>query len=108
MNNASRGQILLKLRLPHALPSLFTGIRVSSGIAVIGAITGELFAGSARVGEGGIGYSIQYASAQLETDYLFALVAAATALGFAFFFAVAALEWHFLHRWHESARTLED
>ncbi len=107
MNNASRAQVLLKLRLPHALPSLFTGIRISSGIAVIGAITGELFAGSARVGVGGIGYAIQYANSQLETDYLFALVAAATALGFAFFFAVMFLEWYFLHNWHESARATE-
>ncbi len=105
MNKASQAQILLKLRLPHALPSLFTGIRIASGIAVIGAITGELFAGSARVGVGGIGYAIQYANAQMETDYLFALVAAATALGFSFFFAVMFLEWLFLHRWHESART---
>jgi NitT/TauT family transport system permease protein len=108
MNNASRGQILLRLRLPHAMPSLFTGIRISSGIAVIGAITGELFAGSARVGVGGIGYAIQYASAQLETDYLFALVVAATVLGFVFFFAVMFLEWYFLHKWHESARPPED
>lgn len=108
MNNASQAQILLKLRLPHAMPSLFTGIRISSGIAVIGAITAELFAGSARVGVGGLGYAIQYASAQLETDYLFALVAAATALGFAFFFLVMFLEWTFLHKWHESARTAEE
>jgi NitT/TauT family transport system permease protein len=107
MNKASRGQILLHLRLPHALPSLFTGIRISSGIAVIGAITGELFAGSARVGVGGLGYAIQYASAQLQTDYLFALVAAATVLGFTFFFTVMFLEWYFLHKWHESARTPE-
>ena len=105
MNNASRAQILLKLRLPHAMPSLFVGIRISSGIAVIGALTGELFASSVRVGVGGIGYAIQYASAQLETDYLFALVAAATVLGFAFFFAVMFLEWYFLHNWHESARS---
>jgi NitT/TauT family transport system permease protein len=107
MNKATRGQILLHLRLPHALPSLFTGIRVSSGIAVIGAITGELFAGSTRIGVGGLGYAIQYASAQLQTDYLFALVAAATVLGFAFFFTVMFLEWYFLHKWHESARTPE-
>jgi len=107
MNKASRGQILLRLRLPHALPSLFTGIRISSGIAVIGAITGELFAGSTRVGVGGLGYAIQYASAQLQTDYLFALVATATVLGFAFFFTVMFLEWYFLHKWHESARTPE-
>jgi NitT/TauT family transport system permease protein len=108
MNNASAAQIMLKLRLPHALPQLFTGIRVSSGIAVIGAITGELFASSTRVGVGGIGYAIQYASSQLETDYLFALVAAATVLGFAFFFAVMSLEWLFLHQWHESARTPDE
>ena len=107
MNNASRSQILLRLRLPHALPSLFTGIRISSGVAVIGAITGEIFAGSARVGVGGIGYAIMYASSQLETDYLFALVAAATLLGFAFFFTVMFFEWLFLHQWHESVRTQE-
>ena len=104
MNNATRAQVLFKLRLPHAMPSIFAGVRISSGIAVIGAITGELFAGSARVGVGGIGYSIQYASAQLETDYLFALVVAATLLGFVFFFAVMWVEWYFLHHWHESAR----
>ena len=104
MHNASRGQLLTRLRLPHAVPSLFVGIRISSGIAVIGAITGELFAGSSRVGQGGLGYSIVYASAQMETDYLFALVLAATALGFAFFFTVMFLEWYFLHHWHESAR----
>ena len=104
MNNASRAQVMLHLRLPHALPALFTGIRISAGIAVIGAITGELFAGSARVGVGGIGYAIQYAASQLETDYLFALVAAATLLGFVFFFTVMFLEWLFLHRWHESLR----
>jgi NitT/TauT family transport system permease protein len=74
---------------------------------VIGAVTGELFAGSARVGVGGIGYAIQYAHMQLETDYLFALVAAATVLGFTFFFAVMFLEWYFLHQWHESARAPE-
>jgi NitT/TauT family transport system permease protein len=86
MHNASRAQLLFKLRLPHAVPSLFVGIRIASGIAVIGAITGELYAGSSRVGEGGLGYSILYASSQLQTDYLFALVLAATVLGFSFFF----------------------
>jgi NitT/TauT family transport system permease protein len=103
MHNASPAQTLLKLRLPHAVPSLFVGIRIAGGIAVIGAITGELFAGSSRVGEGGLGYSILYASTQLQTDYLFALVLASVVLGFSFFFVVTFLEWHFLHRWHESA-----
>jgi NitT/TauT family transport system permease protein len=108
MHNASRLQILTRLRLPHAVPSLFVGIRIAAGISVIGAITGELFAGSTRVGEGGLGYSILYASAQLQTDYLFALVLAATFLGFVFFFLVMFLEWYFLHNWHESARTVTD
>jgi NitT/TauT family transport system permease protein len=105
MHNASPAQLLFKLRLPHAVPSLFVGIRIACGIAVIGAITGELYAGSSRVGQGGLGYSILYASSQLQTDYLFALVLAATVLGFGFLFLVMFLEWYFLHRWHESART---
>lgn len=103
MHNATSLQRLLKLRLPHAMPALFTGIRISAGISLIGAITGELFAGSNRVGEGGLGYSILYAMAQVETDYLFALVAACAALGFLFFFTAMFLEWLVLHRWHESA-----
>lgn len=107
MHNASSRQLLFKLRLPHAVPSLFVGIRIASGISVIGAITGELYAGSSRVGVGGLGYSILYASSQLQTDYLFALVLAATALGFGFFFIVMFLEWYFLHRWHESVRAPE-
>jgi NitT/TauT family transport system permease protein len=107
MHNASPAQVLFKLRLPHAVPSLFVGIRIASGISVIGAITGELYAGSSRVGEGGLGYSILYASSQLQTDYLFALVLAATVLGFSFFFLVMFFEWYFLHCWHESARTPE-
>jgi len=104
MHNASGAQVLFKLRLPHAMPSLFTGIRISAGISLIGAITGELFAGSNRVGEGGLGYSILYAMAQVETDYLFALVAACTVLGFTFFFLAMFAEWFALHNWHESAR----
>jgi NitT/TauT family transport system permease protein len=107
MHNASPSQVLFKLRLPHAMPSLFVGIRTASGISVIGAITGELYAGSSRVGAGGLGYAILYASSQLQTDYLFALVVAATVLGFAFFFLAMFFEWYFLHKWHESARAPE-
>lgn len=104
MHKATPAQILFKLRLPNALPNLFTGLRISAGISVIGALTGELFAGSTRVGEGGLGYAILYASNQMETSYLFALVFAATVLGFSFFFIVMFLEWLFLHNWHESSR----
>jgi NitT/TauT family transport system permease protein len=103
MHDASHLQVLRSLRLPNALPYLFVGIRTSSGLAVIGAITGELFAGTSQVGQGGLGYSIIYATQQLQTDYLFALVIASTALGFSFFFLVMFFEWLALHNWHESA-----
>jgi NitT/TauT family transport system permease protein len=103
MYKATPAQILFKLRLPNALPNLFAGIRISAGISVIGALTGELFAGSTRVGEGGLGYAITYANSQMETGYMFALVLAATALGFSFFFVVMFLEWLALHNWHESS-----
>jgi NitT/TauT family transport system permease protein len=48
-----------------------------------------------------------YAQAQSETAYLFALVIAATVLGFAFFFTVMFFEWLALHKWHESAAVRE-
>lgn len=101
MHNATPMQVLFKLRLPHSLPHLFVGIRIASGIAVIGAITGELFAGGS-VGGGGVGYSILYAQGQMQTGYLFALVFAATTMGFAFFFTVMFFEWLMLHKWHDS------
>ncbi len=45
VNNASRWQTLLKLRLPGAIPSLVTGAKISCGLSVIGAIVGEISAG---------------------------------------------------------------
>jgi NitT/TauT family transport system permease protein len=104
MYKASPAQILLKLRLPNSMPNFFAGVRISAGIAVIGGITGELFAGSTRVGEGGLGYAILYASNQMEISYLFALVIAAAVLGFIFLFTVMFFEWLALHNWHESSR----
>jgi NitT/TauT family transport system permease protein len=103
MYKATPAQVLFKLRLPNALPNFFTGIRISAGISVIGAITGELFSSSTRVGQGGLGYAITYASSQMETSYLFALVFAAAVLGFSFFFLVMFFEWLALHNWHESS-----
>ncbi len=103
MGNASRAQTLFKLRFPHAIPNFFVGLRISSGLSVIGAFTGEMFASSSAVGEGGLGYSIIYANSQLQTDYLFALVIACAALGSCFFFSVVFFEWLFLHQWHASA-----
>ena len=104
MHKATPAQVMFKLRLPNAMPNFFTGVRISAGISVIGGLTGELFAGSTRVGEGGLGYAILYANTQMETAYMFALVSAATVLGFGFFFIVMFFEWVLLHNWHESSR----
>lgn len=107
MNNASRVQILWKLRIPHALPSLFVGARISAGISSMGAIVGELFTGANRIGEGGLGYTINYANTQLQTGFMFALVVTSIALGLGLVFIVTFFEWLFLHNWHESARNTD-
>ena len=60
--------------------------------------------GAALAWLGGLGYAIIYASNQMETGYLFALVFAAAVLGFVFFFIVMFLEWLALHNWHESSQ----
>jgi NitT/TauT family transport system permease protein len=102
LGNASVLAVLFKLRLPHALPSIFTGLRIAAGAAVVGAIVGETFAGATTVGRGGLGYSATYALNQLATPYLFAIVGVSSLLGFLFFFTVSFFEWLFLHQWHES------
>jgi NitT/TauT family transport system permease protein len=102
LGNASGFALLFKLRLPHALPSLFTGLRIAAAAAVVGAIVGETFAGATTVGRGGLGYSATYALNQLATPYLFAIVAVSSLLGFVFFSVVSFFEWLCLHRWHES------
>src|SRR5581483_7046002 len=42
---ATRGEILLKLRIPHALPYIFTALKISATASVVGAIIGELPSG---------------------------------------------------------------
>ena len=103
MHNASPAQVLFKLRLPHAVPSLFVGIRIASGIAVIGAITGELYAGSSRVG--GAAWVTRFCTRRPSSKPIICSrwCWPATVLGFAFFFLVMFFEWYFLHKWHESA-----
>jgi NitT/TauT family transport system permease protein len=102
MSNSSTLTVLLKLRLPHALPNIFTGLRIASGAAVVGAVVGETFAGSSAVGQGGLGYASIYALDQTQTPYLFALVLTSSLMGLAFFFLVSAGEWFFLRNWHDS------
>ncbi|HKQ70314.1 MAG TPA: ABC transporter permease [Polyangiaceae bacterium] len=84
---ASRFDTLFKLELPFALPSIATGLRVASGLSVIGAIVGEFVAGFSE-GRAGLGITILAAYRQLRTDLLFATVMLASLLGLSLFATV--------------------
>lgn len=84
---ASRVKTMLKLRLPTALPYIVAGCRISSGLAVIGAIVAEYVAGIGG-GRGGLGYLITVAASQLDTPYLVAGALAGSLMGLGFFAAV--------------------
>ena len=101
LHNASRWQVLFKLRLPAAVPYLVTGARVSSGMAVIGAIVGEFFTGYGAT-RYGLGYVIMQATNLLKTDELFAAVIASTALGMAVFTIVNIVGATVLARWYHA------
>lgn len=101
LHNASRRQVLFKLRLPSAVPYLVTGARVSSGMAVIGAIVGEFFAGFGGT-QAGLGYLINQSTEQFKTDELFAAVIASTGLGMAVFAVVNIVGATVLARWYHA------
>jgi NitT/TauT family transport system permease protein len=84
---ASRGEVLLRVRIPHSLPQLMAGLKVAITFSVIGAIVGE-FAGA----NAGLGYVIQFASTQLDTALVFAALVVVSVLGLAFYYAVEFLE----------------
>lgn len=89
---------LWKLRLPSALPQILTGLRIAAGLAVIGAIVGEFFAG------GGLGILLQTALKEQRTDLIFAAVLLAAILGLALFGLVNAAGHLFLRHWHASSQ----
>jgi len=97
---AGRWQIWIKLRLPAAVPQIMTGARTSSGLAVIGAIVGEFFAGYSH-DQFGLGYLIMMTSSQLKTAELFAAVIASTLLGLTIFGAISLLSLTILSRWYD-------
>jgi NitT/TauT family transport system permease protein len=97
---ATRAATLLKLRLPYALPQIMTGLRVAAGLAVIGAIVGEFFAGGGTSGYG-LGYLIRLTADQSRTADLFAAVLASTALGVLIFAVVSGAGAAILGRWYD-------
>lgn len=91
--------MLFKLRLPFALPQIFTGLRVAAGLAVIGAIVGEFITG------GGLGGLIQVARQQRKIDKVFATLFVASLLGVAMFAIINLAARVALRHWHASERT---
>ena len=96
---ASRWQVLWKLRLPHSVPFLVAGARTSSGMAVVGAIVGEFFAGNLAERHG-LGYMILQGT-QFSTAKLFAAVIASTLLGITIFGVSSLVGSTVLGRWSD-------
>jgi len=94
--DASPLDTLIKLRFPAALPQILTGLRISSGLAVIGAIVGEFIGGD------GIGSVIDVARTQQRVDKVFAAVLMASLLGLVLFGAINLVSALTLRRWHAS------
>jgi len=78
---------LLKLRFPSALPSIFSGLRVAAGLAVIGTIVSEALVGQIVRGEG-LGAMLRGANQSGRADRVFALVLLSSILGLVLFGAV--------------------
>lgn len=97
---ATRWQLLVKLRLPSSVPHLVTGARISAGLSVVGAIVGEIFAGSSTHWSG-LGYLIQQTTGFLKTAELFAAVIVSAALGMVIFGAVSALGDGVMRYWRD-------
>ncbi len=77
----------LKIRLPRALPSIFGGLKVGMGQAVVGATVGEFIAA-----ELGLGYLQLISQVRLDTALLFAAVVVLSLLGVLLFNIVAWVE----------------
>ncbi|WP_242020798.1 ABC transporter permease [Microcoleus sp. FACHB-1515] len=100
--NASRWQTLLYLRLPSALPYFLGGLRISGGLALIGAVVAEFVAGTGGT-QSGIAYQILMSSFNLQIPRMFAALLMTTVLGVAIFALLTLLSDLLLRHWHESA-----
>ena len=96
---ASPAATLWKLRLPSALPSILTGLRIAAGLAVIGAIVGEFISGS------GIGGVIDVARTQQRLDKVFAGLLLSSLLGLGLFALVNLASRLALRHWHASEQS---
>ena len=95
---AGKRATLFKLKLPFALPHIFTGLRIAGGLAVIGAIVGEF------ITSGGIGGSVIISRQQNRVDKVFAGLILASLLGIVLFALINLVSGLVLRRWHPSER----
>src|SRR4029078_11470583 len=95
---ASRWQMFLKFSLPQALTSIFTGLKVSAPLAVVGAVVGE-FVGS----NSGIGYVLQIANGNFDLPLMFAALFVLSMMG-VILFALVDLAAKLMIPWHQSRR----
>jgi len=92
-------QSFFKLRLPAAMPFIFNGLKISSTLALIGAIVAEFF-GSPTMG---MGFRISTSVGQLALDMVWAEIVVAALAGTLFYGGVAAIE-RAVTFWHPSQR----
>ena len=100
MNRASRWQQLVRLRMPSALPFFLAGLRIASGLSLIGAVVAEFVAGTGGRSSG-LAYQILQAGFQLDVPKMFAALLLITLAGVAMAVAMAGLSRVAL-RWHGS------
>jgi NitT/TauT family transport system permease protein len=98
VSRASPVAVLWKIRLPHALPTLFAGMKVGISFALVGAIVGEFVAGS-----NGLGTVILVAEGEFDTTRVFAALVMLGLMGTALFYGVEFVE-GLLLPWHPSHR----
>jgi NitT/TauT family transport system permease protein len=99
---ASRWQTLWHLRLPSAMPYFLGGLRISGGLALIGAVVAEFVAGTGGA-RSGIAYQILMSSYNLQIPRMFAALLMTTTLGVLIFVSLTWLSDRLLRHWHESA-----
>lgn len=103
---ASRWQTLRYLKLPAALPYFLGGLKISGGLALIGAVVAEFVAGTGG-NASGLAYRILESGYQLRIPRMFAALIMISVSGIVIFLALSWIAHRLLHRWHESAVTRE-
>jgi NitT/TauT family transport system permease protein len=102
MNKVGRAQTLWRLRVPSALPFFMAGLRISSGLALIGAVVAEFVAGTGGR-SAGLAYEILQSGFQLDIPRMFAALLLITVTGVALFGLMVGLDRILLGHWHDSA-----